>query len=299
MDIQWLREFVQLSKTLNYRKTAELLFVTPSTLSKHIALLERELETQLLIRDTKSVQLTDNGRVFRDSASAIVREFDSVTQRLHGSHTIQGTLRIAGGIRFTKLNEIIYPAVSHFEQKYPDVSIYIEDIQFQDYRDLLLKNNFDVVFSVALPNMNTEGLDLYTLFELPLCIWVQNENTFSERDSVKLEELADKKLRVLEEEKCPLYTSYLKSLFSDRDIRIQLGKPLNQAFTMDRDDFGVTPLFSPSEHFGYGVRVIEIDDEEKVTFSLVRKHHISNPIAALFCEEFKEFFANDSVASCR
>ena len=290
MDIQWLREFVQLSKTLNYRKAAELLFITPSTLSKHVALLERELETQLLIRDTKSVQLTDNGRVFRDSAAIIIREFDSVTQRLTGSHTIQGTLRIAGGIRFTKLNEIIYPAVSHFERKYPDVSIYIEDIQFRDYRDLLLKDNFDVVFSLVLPNMNTEGLDLYDLFELPLCIWVPPGNELSDRKSVTLEELADKKLRILEEEKCNLYASYLKSLFFKHDIRIRLGKSLNQAFTMEKDDFGITPQFSPSEHFGYGVKVIDIDDEETVRFSLVRKSHISNPIAALFCEEFKEYF---------
>lgn len=290
MEIQWLREYVQLSKTLNYRKAAELLFVTPSTLSKHVIMIEKELGVLLLIRDTKSVELTHAGRMFADSASAIVREYDSVRSQIGGSHTIQGRLHIGGGLRFSKLNEIMNPMICGFEEKYPDIDIFIEDIQYHDYRELLLQNSYDVVFSLHFPNMNNEGLEFYDLFAQPFCVWVSASNCLADRSSIRLEELSGMKLRVLEEERCGQYVSYLRDLFAQRGLRIKMGRSLNQAISFGNEDFGLTPNFDPSEHFGYGIRSVKVEDAGSAMFSIVRKRHISNPIAALFFEEFKEFY---------
>ncbi len=290
MELQWLREFVQLSKTLNFRKAASMLYVTPSTLSKHVAVLERELDSRLLIRDTKSVQLTEAGCLFRDSAALIVREYDAVSRRLSGEHTIQGNLRIGGAVRFPRLNEVIHPVIARFEKKYPDVNIYLEDIQFKDYREALMNGAFDAVFSLRLPNMNCEGLDFRDLFSLPFCLWVDESSPLANRSSVSLAELGDMKLRVLDQDSCELYLSYLKDMFDRHGVRIHLGKPLSQAFTMEGDGFGVTPGFSPSEYFGSGVCAVAIKEDETAVFCLVRRQHISNPIAVLFYEEFKEVY---------
>lgn len=290
MDTRWIREFLQLTRTLNYRKAAEQLHVTPSTLSKHIVLIEKELDTQLFVRDTKSVQLTDSGRIFRDCASNMVREYDSALRQMSRGVSVSGELRIGGGLRFTKLNEILHPMIAHFEKKYPDVTLRIIDTQYQDYREGLMRNVYDVVFSIRIPTMNEEGLEYHDLFDLPLCAWISGANRYAENESLKLEDLVVLNLRILEDNKCPSYCRWLNDIFEKRGLKPKIGRPMNQAFTLGGDDYGLTPNLNPSDHFGFGMRSVRIEDSENITFSMVRKSHISNPIAALFCAEFESLF---------
>ena len=64
MDIQILREFADLAHTLNFKKTAERMFIGQSTLSKHISALEEEVEVQLFVRTKQGVHITQSGRDF-------------------------------------------------------------------------------------------------------------------------------------------------------------------------------------------------------------------------------------------
>lgn len=292
MDTQWLREFLQLTKTLNYRQAAEQLHISTSTLSKHVALIEKELDAQLFIRDTKSVELTDNGRLFRDCVSNMLREYESFLSQMSKGPSISGELRIGGGLRFTKLNEIIHPMIAHFEKKYPDVKLIIADTQYQDYHDSLARDVFDVVFSLRLPTMSEVGLEYFDLFELPLCAWITDSNRYADCESVTLAQLSDLNMRILEEEKCLGYARFLKELFISRNVPYKMGRSMNQAMVLGGDDYGITPNLNPADHFGFGMKSIPISDGANVTFSMVRKRHISNPITALFCEEFKVLFGD-------
>lgn len=64
MDTRELHTFVTVSETLNYQKAAEMLQYAPSTLFKHIQQLERELDTQLIVRDGRALRLTAAGEHF-------------------------------------------------------------------------------------------------------------------------------------------------------------------------------------------------------------------------------------------
>ena len=64
MDTQRCREFVVLAQTCNYLQAADQLFISQSSLSKHIKALEKELGVELFNRTTRRVQLTEQGRIF-------------------------------------------------------------------------------------------------------------------------------------------------------------------------------------------------------------------------------------------
>lgn len=64
MDTARCREFVVLAQTCNYLQAADQLFISQSSLSKHIKSLERELGVELFNRTTRRVQLTEQGRIF-------------------------------------------------------------------------------------------------------------------------------------------------------------------------------------------------------------------------------------------
>ncbi|MCH8537058.1 MAG: HTH-type transcriptional activator IlvY [Alkalimonas sp.] len=62
MDIRSTQLFLHLASSLNFAKTSEQMFVSPSTLTRVIQRLEQELNTELFIRDKRSVRLTPQGR---------------------------------------------------------------------------------------------------------------------------------------------------------------------------------------------------------------------------------------------
>ena len=72
MDIQYIREFVTLAKYGNYMNAAEELFISQSSLSKHIIALERELGFSLFNRTTRKVGLTQYGMTFLPYARQII-----------------------------------------------------------------------------------------------------------------------------------------------------------------------------------------------------------------------------------
>ena len=57
MELKYIREFVSLAETSNYFETAERLFITTSSLSRHIKALEEELGMPLFDRTTRKVVL--------------------------------------------------------------------------------------------------------------------------------------------------------------------------------------------------------------------------------------------------
>ncbi len=64
MRISYLKEFIILSKCLNYSLAAKHLNITQPGLSRHIAALEDEIGVKLFSRDTHKVTLTRSGVQF-------------------------------------------------------------------------------------------------------------------------------------------------------------------------------------------------------------------------------------------
>lgn len=82
LDDPKTRCFLSLAKTLNFTKTAEQVFMTQQNVSHNIAALEKELQIQLFIRNTRSVKLTDEGREFYEYISGVSEELNAMLIKL-------------------------------------------------------------------------------------------------------------------------------------------------------------------------------------------------------------------------
>lgn len=72
MDFKQLQSFVAVVECASFTKAAQQLFVSQPTISAHVRALEEELRSSLIIRTTKRIEVTENGkRVYEDALSIL------------------------------------------------------------------------------------------------------------------------------------------------------------------------------------------------------------------------------------
>ena len=127
MELSYLKEFIVLSETGNYLEAADQLYISQSSLYRHIKALEDELGVTLFERTTRKVILNTPGSMLLPYARQIVGLHQKYQNDLYTyKENIQGTLSI-GSIPAMQQYNILY-LVIQYEQNHPHYSLnMIED----------------------------------------------------------------------------------------------------------------------------------------------------------------------------
>lgn len=130
-------------------RLAQEIGVTPSTVTKRLAALERRLGARLVHRTTRRMSLTQEGELFLREAERIQRDIAMLEQAIAGS-TAQpkGLLRVHATLGFGRQH--LAPAVAQFQSQHPDVSV---QLILSDSAINLVGDGFDVAVHIgALPD---------------------------------------------------------------------------------------------------------------------------------------------------
>lgn len=162
MEIAYIREFVSLVKYGNFMAAAEELYISQSSLSKHIMAMEKELGHSLFNRTTRKVSLTSFGKSYLPYAQRIVAADDEFQDFIVQMEREQKHI-----IRFGVLPAFIpyhaEEAVIEFKQKYPNYSVSLLEASNLD----LLARLVDGTCNFALMRTYEEPLP-DTLVSIPL-----------------------------------------------------------------------------------------------------------------------------------
>ena len=91
-----LRSFLELARQGKLTNAGKRLSIEPTTVSRHINRLERELEVHLFNRSPKGYSLTDEGYKLLPYAEDIETKINSIYQSISGTDTVlTGTVRMA------------------------------------------------------------------------------------------------------------------------------------------------------------------------------------------------------------
>ena len=82
MQIESLRYFVELARAGSFYKAAQNAFISQQGLNKAVRSLETELDTQLVVRTRRGVQLTRDGETFLAHAQTILAEYNALLDDL-------------------------------------------------------------------------------------------------------------------------------------------------------------------------------------------------------------------------
>ena len=163
MDLERIKLFNALAENLNYSKTAELMHISQSALSRYIAELEMTLGTRLFERTTRKVELTPDGKVFLAGARKLAADYDNLIlqmRRLDEDKEEVHRIGYAGPFAF----DIRENAMNTFRAKYPHVKIQAFDLPRENSVAALKKKLVDIIFVLNLEKF--EGIENLTDMKL-------------------------------------------------------------------------------------------------------------------------------------
>jgi DNA-binding transcriptional LysR family regulator len=100
-----MRIFVAVAKLGSFAEAARRLRLSPSVATRSVAQLEDQLGLTLLTRTTRSLRLTDRGKIFLESCQQILEDLDGAERLVRGeSAEPRGELKIAAPILFGRLH---------------------------------------------------------------------------------------------------------------------------------------------------------------------------------------------------
>ena len=139
--------FRSVSKTLNFSKTAKEFNVSPSTISRQIDKLEYDMGLKLFIRNTKSLLLTPEGKVFAKEAEYCMGRLESVIAQLENpDFKLAKSLKITTFETFGKSH--VLPAIVKLLEKNPVMNF---NVELDNNLHNISQKNFDLFIRVGKP----------------------------------------------------------------------------------------------------------------------------------------------------
>ena len=197
MDINYFREFATLAKTGSYSEAAEQLFISQSSLSKHIKNFETELGHPLFIRTTRKIELTSFGAKFLPYAEQIATIQDTYTERLLTDLDSKASLSI--GISPRLFEHILIKVVHGFQDAYPQYQLNLSDDDVPPLKKSLLDKTNDFVF---IHDTIENDSDIYVREPIELdyfAVVLPLDHPLADRDLVTLEQFRDEDFMFLPE----------------------------------------------------------------------------------------------------
>lgn len=120
--IKLIKMFVQVADMGSFSAVARETGETPSSVSRQISRLEKELGTRLVQRTTRQQTLTEAGTLYLDHARQIIEGFDAAQRAVAElSQTPAGTLRVTAESDLATV--LLSPLLPEFLTRYPDLRV--------------------------------------------------------------------------------------------------------------------------------------------------------------------------------
>ena len=140
-----MQSLVAVADTESFADAAELMRASASSVSRHVASLEKHLGARLVNRTARSVTLTEYGVRYSAFARRILDEIEEEDRSLSGLNaSLTGSLSVICPKWLGSLD--LGEAIAAFSVRYPDIEVFLELGGVQERAYAFLESGFDVSF---------------------------------------------------------------------------------------------------------------------------------------------------------
>jgi len=127
ITVKQLRAFVAVAKTQSFTEACAAIHLSQPALSIAIKNLEEEVGGQLLVRTTRTLSLTAEGKAFLPSAERLLADWDNALEEVHNRFALKrGKIAMAAMPSFA-LNQLPQ-AICRYRESYPQINVTVHDV---------------------------------------------------------------------------------------------------------------------------------------------------------------------------
>lgn len=172
MDLRQLQSFVAVVQYRSFSKAAKKLFISQPTISTHIRMLEEELNYRLIVRTTKSIEVTPHGMELYTCACQIFALRDGLLERWSCENKNQ--IRLGAS---TIPTEYLLPEIlPEYRKLHPEIQFSIH--QNSSNQILLGLLNDDFSLGMVSAKDHEDALEFIPVFEDTMVLVTPYENKY-------------------------------------------------------------------------------------------------------------------------
>jgi DNA-binding transcriptional LysR family regulator len=286
MELFSMTCFVTLAKYQKFFDAAEALYLSQSSLSKHISALERELGVRLVTRNLRCSVLTDAGREFLPYAESITGEYVKVTGLLDSyKKTAQKRLTI---YTHSFLSQYGYSdMLIRFQKLYPDILLEINELDSISSLQRVFSDPSNICIVFSETDTLSDKLEHYRLMDDELVLLVTAGHPFAELDSVSLSMLRGEKIQImLERQETFLYAFILQQFgragFSPLSTTYGLWCSSIPELLRRNNLLSIMPRKIAESSCGGDIKLLPISGTDKLSLQLIKDKDNNTEMARLF-----------------
>jgi len=211
MDLQQIRNFLKLSEELHFWRTASIMNITQSALSRQIMALEEELGVSLFERNKRNVKLTAAGVFLKEKWSVLLEDLSFV--HLFAKKMSQGE---TGNIRIAHPDSISYSflpdVLVHINNSHPELSIELVQLLYKNIQESLQDYKIDIAFTRQINTL--PGIISKKIKSEPVALFVPIDHFYKEYSDITRENLADQHFILPVAERKSSYHFMVKEIFT-------------------------------------------------------------------------------------
>jgi DNA-binding transcriptional LysR family regulator len=193
MEFRHLRTIVAVARHRSFTKAAEELYLAQSAISQQIRRLEAEIGIQIFRRSSRSVEITEEGKVILAHAQRVLAEVDDLHGELEAlTGVMRGTVRLGGIYPFGRYD--LYGVLADYRERYPGVAIHMVEEAQDEVLVMLRQDELDCAFASVDPDTIGSEFAGTLLWEEEFLVAVAPDHRFASRPHVTFQELVNEDL---------------------------------------------------------------------------------------------------------
>lgn len=190
MELKHLKSFLSVAEQLSFGRAARQLHLSQPALSGQIRRLEEDLGVRLFLRNRRTVELTEAGKVFLAEARSILEHADEAVNRARkAARGESGRLRI--GFVSSAALEIVPAIAVTFRNCYPDVALDLQNVRTISQVEGLIDKSIDIGF-LRLPLVH-DRLKITVIHREPFVVTLPPEHRLAKETFIEMAALRAEK----------------------------------------------------------------------------------------------------------
>lgn len=200
MNRMQIKCFLALAQTQNFTKAAEQLYISQPGLSHQIVSFERELNTQLFVRNQKAVRLTPAAKLLAKELPALDKAYEDLIQRAQAMGRGHSGSLVIGTVEGQWVGGSFAELCCSFAQKYPNIDLQLRSGSFSDVRRWLRLGEVDVGLTLEFDIADMSDLQWESYDDDYACFAVSRRLPLGQKETITLEDVMGETLLLISPE---------------------------------------------------------------------------------------------------